>query len=581
LRRIVILIPLVLCACERGEVPGSATDPGVDAGTAGIRFTDVSAGSGITVHNISGSPTLKRAIPESLGSGAAALDYDGDGRLDLFVANGDAFDRSTLPVDPKSALYRNLGGFKFQDVTAEAGLLFDAWAHGASRVDFDADGHPDLYVTVYHGTNRFYRNRGDGTFEDASNRWGGADPGPSTAAAFLDGDGDGDLDLYVANYVLYDPEDPPNNGRPCEWRGLPVYCGPKGTPAAADVYYRNRNGKLIEATDAVGLGGVTASFSLGAAACDYDDDGDLDLYVANDSKANYLFRNEDGRGFREVGMLHGTDRNEDGRAQAGMGVDFGDLDNDGRIDLFVTNFSHDTNTFYRNLLTPSGDTTFEDATNSANLGLASYRYLSWGTRLVDLDRDGWQDIVLVSGHVYPEVDRYPLGSSYRQLNQVFRNLGADAKGRITFEELVPGPGDAFERAAVSRGLVGADLDDDGDLDFLVVEMDEAPTLIRNDTVATGHWIGFLLHGSGGNRDAIGARVEVEDSGGVSRWRVRIGGGSYLSTGDPRLLMGLGPAGGTVRRIKVRWPSGATTLHEDLAVDRYWVLDEEAGNASPL
>ena len=534
-----------------------------------LRFVDVTATSGITLENVSGDPYEKMAIPESLGQGAAALDYDGDGLLDLFIVNGDVFE-GTPRRDGRPALYRNLGNFRFVDVTAEAGLLFQGWGHGASRVDFDADGHPDLYVTIYRGPNRFFRNQGDGSFEDVSTSWGGEDRGPSTAAAFFDADGDGDLDLYVGNYVVYDPFDPPNDGKPCEWRGLQVLCGPKGTTPAPDRFYENRTGVLVEATEAFGFAAVEPSYALGAIAGDFDNDGDPDLYVANDSEANYLFENQ-GRGrFLEVAALRGTDRNDDGRAQAGMGVDFGDVDNDGRFDLFVTNFSHDTNTLYHNLVTPTGETIFEDATYAVKLGLESYRYLSWGTRIVDLDQDGWQDIVLVSGHVYPQVDRAPIGTTYRQRNQVFRNLGRTKSRRVAFREVEP-TGGAFEKREASRGLVVADLDNDGDSDLLVVELDGPPTLIRNDTPDRGHWIGLLLRDRGKNIDAIGARIVVEDSAGVLRWRERSAGGSYLSTGDPRVLVGLGPAAGTVPRVEITWPSGKKTTYADLEADRYHKL----------
>jgi len=573
------LVPSTLFAlCCRGcggavEVGPANLAPPPGSASSVLRFVDATPGSGITVVNVSGGSREKRAIPESLGQGAAALDYDGDGRLDLFVVNGDAFDRSALRgIEPRFALYRNLGGLRFEDVTASAGLLFQAWGHGATRVDFDADGSDDLYVTVFLGPNRFFRNLGDGTFEDASANWGGADEGPSTAATFFDADGDGDLDLYVANYVLYDPRNPPNRGRPCEWRGIEVFCGPQGMRAAPDAFYENRGGRLVPAAPAFGFDAVPPSYALGALAADLDNDGDTDLYVANDSEPNYLFENVGAGSFREVGAWRGGDRNEDGRAQAGMGVDLGDVDNDGRFDLFVTNFSHDTNTLYRGQLTPAGETILEDATYASGLGLASYRYLGWGTRIVDLDHDGWQDILVVSGHVYPQVDGAPVGTSYRQPNQVFLNLGRSGDGRVSFEEFIPPRGDAFEKIESSRGLVGADLDDDGDADFLVVEMDAPPTLIRNDSVKRGRWIGFKLRDLGGNVDAIGTRLSVEDSDGVVRWCQRVGGGSYLSSGDPRLVVGLGPATGAVRRVEVFWSSGRRSVYRDLAPERYWLLD---------
>ena len=359
-----------------------------------------------------------------------------------------------------------------------------------------------------------------------------------------------------------------------------MFCGPQGTTPAADRFFEQRDGALVEATEEFGFAGVPASYGLGATAGDFDNDGDLDLYVANDSEVNFLFENQ-GRGrFSEVAAFRGTDRNEDGRTQAGMGVDLGDVDNDGRLDIFVTNFSHDTNTLYRNFLTPAGETIFEDATYAAKLGLESYRFLSWGTRIVDLDHDGWQDIVIVSGHVYPQVDRAPIGTSYRQRNQVFLNSGSSPEGRVVFREIVPSGG-AFEQRRASRGLVVADLDNDGDPDLLVVELDGPPTLIRNDTVDRGNWIGFRLRQDGDNRDAIGARVVVEDSAGIVRMRERSSGGSYLSTGDPRILVGLGPAAGPVHRVEVTWPSGRRSEYTNLEPGRYWLLDSSTTAPEPI
>lgn len=563
------LRPLLLLLGTGGWFACASPGPG-----GKIFFTDVSAGSGIRLMNVSGDPRHKTAITETVGQGAAALDYDGDGRLDLFVVNGDALPGRMPAAEPRPALYRNLGGFEFEDVTEKAGLAFRAFGHGATAIDFDADGHTDLYVTVFLGPNRFFRNRGDGTFEDATARWGGGNPAPSTAAAFFDADGDDDLDLYVGNYVRYEPDRPPNHGQPCRWRGLVVVCGPRGTTAVADVFYENRGGTLVEATSRFGFGDVAASYTLGAIAGDIDGDGDTDLYVANDSEPNYLFLNLGGGRFRDAGLELGVDRNEDGRAQAGMGVDLGDVDNDGHFDLFVTNFSHDTNTLYHSLQGPDGRTMFEDLTYAANLGLDSFRMLSWGTGIVDLDQDGWQDLVVVSGHVYPEVAEDTAGTTYEQPNQIFWNDGPGASGAVTFRPFRPAAGDAFERRAVSRGLVLADLDDDGDSDFLVVEMHDVPTLVRNDVPKRGGWVGFRLCGRGGNREAIGARLEVEDSRGLSRVRQRTSGASFLSTDDPRLVVGLGEAAGAVR-VTVDWPGGERTVNEGLAPGRYWLLDASA------
>ncbi|MGH9337014.1 MAG: CRTAC1 family protein, partial [Vicinamibacteria bacterium] len=430
------------------------------------------------------------------------------------------------------------------------------------------------------GPNRFFRNRGNGTFEGASD-WGGSDEGPSTASVFFDADGDSDLDLYVANYVVYDLEAPPNEGRPCDWKGQAVFCGPWGTVAAPDSFYENRDGRLTPAAEIFGFSEPEPAYGLGAVTGDFDNDGDTDLYVANDSVPNFLFENLGGGRFEERAMEYGADRRGDGVPQAGMGVDFGDVDNDGRFEFFVTNFASDTNTLYHNLEAPGGGAIFTDVTNSVGLGEPSYAMLSWGTRIVDLDHDGWQDIVVASGHIYPQADASGLGTSYAQPNQVYRNLGPDAGGRTRFREESARAGEGFQKIASSRGLVTADFDDDGDIDLLFVEMDGPPTLLRNDTEGKGRFIGFALRGAGRNRDAIGARLIVEDSEGVVRHRERTSGGSYLSTSDPRLVFGLGTAEGPLRSVAVRWPSGRVDVHRQLEIDRYWILEEGASSASAV
>jgi hypothetical protein len=580
----------VLWSCGSGDEPAGSgggerparsaagQGPAASGPAGGLHFTDVSAASGITLRNVCGDPLEKLAIPENLGAGAAALDYDGDGLLDLFIANGDVFDATQAKGPAHCGLYRNLGEMRFADVTEEAGLMFEAWCHGAQAVDFDGDGHTDIYVTIYRGgPNRFFRNRGDGTFEDVSAQWGGQDPGPSTTSVFFDADGDGDLDLYVGNYVIYDPENPPNKGNPCEWKGLLVSCGPRGTPPAADTFWENRSGTLVEATEKFGFGPIAPAFALGSVTGDFDNDGDVDLYVANDSVGNFLFVN-DGKGhFEERALHYGVDMSADGAPQAGMGVDFGDVDNDGRFEYFVTNFSHDHNTLYQNQATPGGGTTFSDDSYAMKLGRASFSQLSWGTRIIDLDNDGLQDIVVVCGHVYPQVEQADLGTSYQQFNQVFRNLGPDATGRHSFEEVHEQVGDGFATKKVSRGLVTGDFDNDGDADLFIVELDDLPTLIRNDSEG-GAWIGFALRGAGRMRDAIGTRLSVEDSAGVVRYRERSGAGSYLSSGDPRMLVGLGGATGPVKRVQVRWPDGTTQTFRDLAPGRYHLLEQGSSEA---
>ncbi|MAG57982.1 MAG: RNA-binding protein [Planctomycetes bacterium] len=556
-----------LCSCGGGGEEDDDNGSSVDTGPA---FTDVTAESGIVLRNVSGSAEKKMAIPENIGQGAAVLDFDGDGDLDLFIANGDAFPGTKVTTTRHCALYRNDGGFKFTDVTQAAGLAFDGWAHGATAVDFDADGKPDLYVTCYGRKNLFFHNLGDGKFEDVSSQWGGDDPGPSTACAFFDADGDGDLDLYVGNYVHYDPENPPNHGNPCVWKELLVSCGPRGTTPGEDRFYENTQGKLVDQTKKFGFL-AKPTYTLGTVTGDFDNDGDVDLYVANDSAANYLFENHGGGKFKQAAVRYGCDMNTNGQPQAGMGVDFGDVDNDGRFDLFVTNFSHDYNTLYRNEATKSGRTSFRDNTYEMMLGDASFRYLSWGTRIVDIDQDGWQDIIAVSGHVYPQVDGANKDTSYAQHNQLFLNRGPGDNGRVKFE-IISNDTPGWDKKGVSRGLITWDLDDDGDQDLFIVELDQTPTLLRNDTPARGAWIGLRLKGAAKNRDAIGARVTITDSSGITRYRERTSGASFLSSCDPRLVCGLGSAKGKAK-VEVRWPSGKRSEYE-LAAGQYHDPAEE-------
>ena len=568
----VFLSMLLIALCASCDDAGNSNGDSSSSDAPGLVIVEISESSGIDLENVSGDPAAKMTIPENIGQGAACLDYDGDGDLDLFLANGDVLPGETPRADPRCALYRHDSPGKFTDVTKEAGLIFPAWCHGATAVDFEGDGDPDLYVTVGFGPNLFFENLGNGRFAEASAKWGGADPGPSSGAAFFDAEGDGDLDLYVGNYVIYDPENPPNEGRPCDWKELDVSCGPRGTTPGPDRFYENVDGKLEEATEKFGFHDVEPSYTLGIVATDFDQDGDVDLYIANDSEANYLFQNEGGR-FKNVAWRVGVDMKGDGNPQAGMGLDSGDLNNDGLTDLFVTNFSDDSNTYYRHEKTANGKPLFTDQTTTCRLGgKEAFRWLSWGTRMLDLDLDGWQDLVVASGHVYPQVDTRDVGTTYRQPNQIFINNGPSDNGNLSFTYFRPEAESGWAKEAVSRGLVAFDMDDDGDHDFLVVEMDAKPSLFRNDTPHTFHWIGFHLVGKGKNRDAIGAWVELKDSNGVERERERCSGRSYLSSCDPRLLFGIGEASDPATAV-VHWPDGTTTELSNLSVDRYHTVKQ--------
>ena len=505
------------------------------------QFEDASKNSGLDAKLTSGSPE-KAYILESMAGGVGFLDYDRDGWPDIYLVNGGTID--SLPegaAGVSDRLYRNNRDGTFSDVTRQAGLGSTSWGMGVAVADADNNGYDDLYVTNY-GPNRLYLNRGDGRFEEASGAAGAAGDEWSSSAGFADYDGDGDADLYVANYLVFDPTDLPEDSQLCRYRGIRVQCGPRGMIPVADRLYENAgDGTFRDASAESGIAAVADSYGLGVTWCDLDNDSDSDLYVANDSTANFLFQNEGDGSFVEVGLLAGAALSGDGKEQAGMGADCGDFDNDGLLDLVVTNFSEDYNTVYRN----EGGGVFRDISYAAGLGEATWPKLSWGVRFVDFDRDGLLDLSIADGHVYPEVDSHDLGIRYRQPNSAFLNLGG---GKFAPQDLAG----ADAAAESSRGLATADFDNDGAVDLLVANLDGPPTLLRG-TPAGGGWLLVQLTGTVSNRSAIGARVTVQ-TGETTQIREVRSGGSYQSQSDFRLHFGLGDS---VRAdsIKVRWPSG--------------------------
>ncbi|MBI4160860.1 MAG: CRTAC1 family protein [Acidobacteria bacterium] len=498
-------------------------------------------------------------------SGAAFVDFDGDGRLDVYLVNGSRLGGFPPGREPRDRLYRNLGGGRFQDVTDRAGLGDPEWGHGVSWGDYDNDGDPDLYVTNW-GPNRLYRNNGDGTFTDVARAAGVDDRGWGTSSAFADYDNDGDLDLYVANYIRFDPERTPRPGenRFCRYMGLDVMCGPRGLEGETDRLYRNDgNGRFTDITAAAGMHMEPGYYGLGVVWGDIDADGDLDLYVANDSEPNLLYRNDGDGTFTDVGYASGVALNEAGREQAGMGVDFGDYDNDLDLDLFVTNFSQDTNTLYENL----GGGRFADRTSLRNLGASSLPYLGWGTAFFDPDNDGFLDLFIANGHVYSGIDRLGIGTTYPEKNQLFRNLGGRRFAEVTD---AAGPGLQVER--VSRGAAFGDYDDDGDVDVLVVNVNAPPTLLRNEAANRNAWIRFRLRGTRSNRDGFGAKVLVE-AGGRKYYAEAKSASSILSQNDPRVHFGLGEGVERVERVEIRWPSGAVQVLTDLPARKLHLVTE--------
>ncbi|MSR83148.1 MAG: tetratricopeptide repeat protein [Candidatus Latescibacteria bacterium] len=548
---------LLLCGC--------AADPPLPAPTAGgqqlpVQFTEVGLLAGLDHANVSGGPE-QDYILETMSAGAAFLDYDGDGYLDVFLVEGTRL--GGPPPGTHSRLYRNEQSGEnrlFREVSAEAGVDHTGWGMGCAVGDYDNDGDPDLYAT-YWGPNRLYRNEGKGRFAEVGVLAGVADSSWSSSAAFGDLDLDGDLDLYVTNYLEFDLAHPPGEGRPCLYKGMEVFCGPKGMVAQPDRLYRNEgNGRFADMSAATGISRYHYP-AMGVVFGDFDDDGDADIYVANDSEPNLLFRNDGNWAFAEVGALAGVAYSEDGRAQAGMGVHAGDFDNDKDLDLFVTNFSDDLNTLYQN----QGKGRFVDVTSAVGLGGVARPFLGWSTGFFDFDNDGWLDLLVANGHLYPQLRTQREGLAYAQRNLLYWNRG----GRFEEVGLEAGPGLGLEK--VSRGAAFGDFDNDGDADVLVANMNDLPTLLRNDGGNRNNWLGLELTGSTSNRDAIGTWVRVRAGGSEQVREVQRGYG-FQSQHDPRLLFGLGH-NLVAEQVEIRWPSGQVQVLEGLAAGCYWQIRE--------
>ena len=566
-RPVVLLLSLVCGACARPPSPaleGGAPPPPAAASSspraapsARFRFVDVAAQAGVTREILSGRPG-KEHLLDSAGTGAAFLDYDGDGRLDLYVVNAWRLDGPRVVERGRNALYHALPGGRFEDVTDRAGVEGEGrWGAGVAVADYDGDGRPDLFVTNF-GPNVLYRNRGDGTFENVAARVGLESPGWNTGAAFFDADGDGHLDLYVASYIDCTLDDVLRAAPTLDWKGLEkVAQGPFGLPGAADHFFRSDGGgRFVDATAAAGLEDRGLAYGFAGRAADFDGDGDISLYVANDSDPNYLYRNEGNGTFKEVGVWSGCALDANGAAQASMGLAAGDIDGDGLLDIFVTNFSQDFSTLYRGL----GGGLFEDASEETGVGPATYRPMSWGTALADFDNDGDLDLVVANGHIYPQIDRHPeIVGTFGQKNLLMENRA----GRFVDVTAEAGPG--FETEHSSRGLAVGDYDNDGDLDILITALDAPPILLRNDSPG-GSWITVVCVIPGGPAIPIGAVVTVT-AGGRTQRRDIASGDSYMSSHDPRPHFGLGAAE-TVDRVDVRWPDGTHTVRTNVPARRF-------------
>jgi hypothetical protein len=527
-------------------------------------FVDVAAKAGVLVRNVNGSAEAKRYILEATGSGVAILDYDRDGWQDIFLVNGTTFDSATSKGSPTSHLFHNNRNGTFTDVTARAGIAFSGWGQGACVGDYDNDGYDDLYITAY-GKNHLFHNQGNGTFKDVSEQSGASGTGKEwgTGCAFVDYDRDGLLDLIVANYVHFDlatiPK--PGSGPGCMWKGVPVMCGPRGLPYAPNTLFHNlgsgragESARFEEVSKPSGIERTNGHYCFSVTTLDYNEDGWPDIYIACDSTPSILYRNNRDGTFTDVAPDAGAAFNEDGREQAGMGSTSADYDRDGHLDLFKTNFSDDTSTLYRS----QGDGTFTDETRPAGLAI-NIDALGWGAMFADVDNDGWPDLLIANGHVYPEVDSARLGSFFREPRFLYYNLGRTSSGLVKFKDISKTSGPALLNPLSGRGLATADLFNDGRIEAVINNLSDDTMLLVNLARNRNHWLGVQLVGTTSNRDAIGARVTLRS--GSRRWVDEVrSGSSYNSSSDLRIHFGLG-TDTHIDSIEVRWPNGSTEVFD--------------------
>jgi enediyne biosynthesis protein E4 len=530
-------------------------------------FVDVASAAGLTLPVIYGNPDNKDYILEAIGCGCAFFDYDNDGWMDIFLLSGTHMD-GPPPPGASNRLYKNNRDGTFTDVTEKAGLHAVGWASGVCVGDYNNDGFEDLFCT-YFGQNKLYRNNGDGTFTEVTKQAGLWNEGPvrwGAGCTFVDYNRDGHLDIFVSNYLRFDREHIPKPGANsnCNWKGVPVECGPRGLPTGYQSLYRNNgDGTFTDVSQQAGVSKLRESYGMTVVAADFDDDGWPDIYVACDSTPSLLFMNNHDGTFREEGVLRGVALSEDGMEQAGMGVGVGDYNLDGSLDIFKTHFADDTNGLYRN----DGKGNFDDVTLTAKIGVET-RFICWGAGIIDLDNDGWPDLFMVTGTVYPQVAKTLPSYPSMTPRAVFRNLGNG-----TFEELVAeaGPGVAAEHC--SRGCAFGDFDNDGDLDILIVNLNEPPSLLRNDLRGEHHWLKLKLVGTKSNRSAIGARALVHYGQKVQVQEV-LSQSSFYSNNDSRLHFGLGPE--KMADVEIRWPSGLHEKFKALPADQFLVIKEGTG-----
>ncbi len=532
-------------------------------GDGRVMFVDVSSDLGVVLKNVSGDSEQSYVVDAMMG-GSALFDYDNDGDLDLYVLNGSRVVGFPDGDHPRNALYRNDGN-TFIDVTEKSGTGDEGWGMGCVTGDYNNDGDLDIYVTNY-GKNVLYSNQGDGTFKDVTERAKVGDEGLSTGCAFFDYDGDGDLDLYVANYIDFNHFLETTPDRSYRWKGLKVHFGPRGINGDGDILYRNEgDGTFSDVTEEAKVVGEKMLYGLGVICGDYDNDGDQDIYVANDTGPNFLYQNNGDGTFTDVGWMIGAAYSAYGEAQGCMGIAFGDYDNDGYQDIFVTNFWEQTNTLYHN----DKGAFFSDVSFDGGVAIESFEFLAWGTGFFDYDNDGDKDLFVANGHIFPQLDRANLGTSYAQTNQLFENLGDG-----TFEDVSENSGAGLQIKKVSRGASFGDYDNDGDIDIFVLDLNDTPTFLRNEGGNRNNWLMVKTVGVQSNRDGIGARIKVS-CGELTQINEVRSGSSYLSQNDLRVHFGLGKSN-TVDLLEVIWPSGLVERFENLSVNQLVVVQEGSG-----
>lgn len=574
-----IAVLLLGAAVLQGEAPHSsaveiqnANSKDLTKTTSGIasaapgkvpQLVDITASTGISFQHLS-SPEQKYIV-ESMGGGVALIDYDGDGWLDIYFTNAPSVSMTLANKKAKSALYHNNHDGTFTDVTDKAGVGYPCWAMGAAVGDYNNDGRPDLIVSCFGGV-VLYRNNGDGTFTDVTKAAGlDKDSGWATGVAFGDYDGDGNSDLFVAHYVDLDLHDLPSFGsrKTCEYLGIAVQCGPRGLKGSPDTLYRNNgDGTFTEVAKQAGVDDANRFFGLTAVWSDFDNDGKLDLLVANDGGPNYLYRNLGNGHFQDVALDGGVAVSEEGSEQANMGIAVGDYQNVGRMSILISHFSNEYATLYRN----DASMSFTDVSHAAGIAHATESYVGWGDAFLDLDNSGWLDIVLVNGHVYPQVDDTKAGLFYREPKLVFQN-----RHDGTFTNVSTETGPAVSVPQVSRGMAVGDLFNKGSLDLVVENLTGAPMILEAKSNPAHHWVSFALEGSPSNRLALNARVRITTGKLQQLGEIR-SGGSYLSQNDLRLHFGLGDAA-TMDKVEISWPNGTTQVFQNVTGDRFYHLKQ--------